>query len=111
MNRPLSGLRAWAVQRLTAVVLLGFAAVLPILFSFGLPDSYATWRDLIRRLPAQVMTLALFAALLLHAWVGVRDVVLDYVRPRAVGAAVLMAVAAGLAGIGIWVLAIVLKAA
>jgi succinate dehydrogenase / fumarate reductase membrane anchor subunit len=53
--------------------------------------------------PAGAALLALLAAaILLHAWVGVRDVVLDYVHPLGLRLALLGAVAAGLAFLGLW---------
>jgi succinate dehydrogenase / fumarate reductase membrane anchor subunit len=39
---------------------------------------------------------------LLHAWVGVRDVVLDYVHPLGLRLAVLGAAVAGLVFLGLW---------
>jgi succinate dehydrogenase / fumarate reductase membrane anchor subunit len=49
------------------------------------------------------------AAVLGHAWVGLRDVVLDYVRPLALRFAVLALAATGLALLGLWTTLIVIS--
>ena len=43
-----------------------------------------------------------FAALLAHAWVGLQDVILDYVGPVAFRVFVLAVLALGLAALGVW---------
>ena len=47
-------------------------------------------------------TAVFFAALLAHAWVGVRDVILDYVHPLAFRACLLASLGLGLAATGVW---------
>jgi succinate dehydrogenase / fumarate reductase membrane anchor subunit len=49
-----------------------------------------------------VATALAAAALLLHAWVGVRDVILDYVKPLPLRAGLLVLVALVLAAEGLW---------
>jgi succinate dehydrogenase, hydrophobic membrane anchor protein len=52
----------------------------------------------------------LFAlALLLHAWIGVRDVILDYVKPPALRLALLAAVALFLLANGLWLAGILME--
>ena len=104
MTGPLSGSRAWIVQRISALYLLGF-----LLWGFvrlgatEAPWTYEAWRAWIFTPGTAVAFLLFFLALLLHAWVGVRDVILDYVHPLAVRSGLLAAVAAGLVAIGVWV--------
>jgi succinate dehydrogenase / fumarate reductase membrane anchor subunit len=43
-----------------------------------------------------------FAALLLHAWVGFRDVIVDYVHPLAFRLSMLALLGSGLLAIGLW---------
>ena len=47
------------------------------------------------------------AALLAHAWVGLRDVILDYVRPAALRLSLLGLLALALATLGVWFIRIV----
>jgi succinate dehydrogenase / fumarate reductase membrane anchor subunit len=78
------GLGDWLLQRLTAVVMalytLGFAACLLI----GPPSSYTDWKTLFSGPFVRLATMFFIAALLYHAWVGMRDIVMDYVKPTGV---------------------------
>ena len=78
------GLADWLLQRLTAVVMalytLGFAACVLA----RPPASYADWRALFAGNFARLATMFFVAALLYHAWVGMRDIVMDYVKPTGI---------------------------
>lgn len=108
MKGPLTGLRAWLVQRLTAVYLLGFILFLLAHLSRDAPASFEAWRSWVLSPGVRVVWVLFFVALLLHAWVGVRDVILDYVHSLAVRLALLAVVAAGLLAAGVWMLEILL---
>lgn len=106
MKRALSGLRAWLVQRFTAVYMLLFLAFALFHFAFDPPDTYLAWREWIAGPLVLVATALFFVTLLLHAWVGLRDVAIDYVRPLRLRVAFLAVLAFALAGCALWVLAI-----
>jgi succinate dehydrogenase / fumarate reductase membrane anchor subunit len=55
-------------------------------------------------------TLLFFASLLLHAWVGIRDVIIDYVHPTAIRVSVLTVIGFGLVGCAAWALKIIILA-
>lgn len=75
------GLRDWLAQRITATIMAVYTVILLVLF-FGAHDfSYEGWASIFA---AQWMKLATFVMLLFlfyHAWVGVRDIWMDYVKP------------------------------
>jgi succinate dehydrogenase / fumarate reductase membrane anchor subunit len=98
-----TGLRAWLVQRLSALFMLGFLVFLLMHFLFDPPRSYLAWHDWVRSRGVSLSALIFFAALLLHAWVGLRDVVLDYVRPAAARVAVFALLSLVLTAQGLWV--------
>jgi succinate dehydrogenase membrane anchor subunit len=100
----LTGLRAWLVQRATAVYLLGFIVFFIAHFAVDAPVDYAGWRAFVATPWAGVVIVVAFVALLLHAWIGLRDVMLDYVKPIAVRAVALPLVAGGLVACGLYVL-------
>ena len=108
MRVRFTGLKAWWVQRVSAVYMLLF--VLYLLYSFGLQPlhEFSRWHAWVARPGASVAFLVFFAALLGHMWVGLRDVLLDYAKPAGLRRSVLAAVALGLLGLGIWLLAILL---
>lgn len=72
-------------------------------FLFDPPQSYDTWRRWVGHPGISVAAFLFFAALLTHAWVGLRDVTLDYVKPLAARVAVLALIALALTGAGIWI--------
>ena len=79
MSRQTQGLRAWLIQRFSAVYLAGFLVYLCISF-LTLDDlDHAGWRAWLAH-PAMVLGGSGFVlALMLHGWVGVRDIILDYI--------------------------------
>lgn len=80
MSRAAQGLRAWLLQRFTAIYLgIYLLATLAYMVWHG-PFSYLQWRAWLAH-PAMGIATVLFAiAVLLHAWVGVRDVLIDYIH-------------------------------
>ena len=106
MRRSVTGLRAWLVQRVSAVYMLGFIAFLLTHFLVDPPASYLAWRDWALGRSVSVAAFIFCLALLAHAWVGVRDVVMDYVHPIAVRVLVLALVGFSLTGVGAWVVRI-----
>jgi succinate dehydrogenase / fumarate reductase membrane anchor subunit len=106
----MSGLRAWLVQRASAVYMLGFIVFVLVRWLLEPPRSYQAWHGWVAS-PGTAMALALFfVALLAHAWVGLRDVMLDYVPSSAARAAALALLAAALLAVAAWVAAILLRA-
>jgi len=104
MGGGLQGYRAWLWQHLTAALLaLGFV-LLGAGWIAGLPDSYTAWQALVQSAPVEIGLLLFAAALLLHAWVGLRDVVLDYIRPLWLRLLLLVLLALYLAGCYLWLL-------
>ena len=108
MRKVVSGLRAWLVQRVSAVYMLFFIVFLLSHFIIDPPKSYLAWQGWMLSPGISIATSVFFAALLVHAWVGVRDVIMDYVHPIAVRILVLVSLALGLIAIGVWVIRILL---
>jgi len=102
VSRRASGLKAWAIQRASAVYLLVFFTVLLVKFAFDPPTSQLDWRLWVADPVTGIAMLVFFVALLFHAWVGVRDVLMDYVRPIGVRVTLLTLVALALLGCGLW---------
>lgn len=92
-DRLLTGLRAWTLQRASALYLIGFLAVLAFRLIAEPVEDHAHWLRLWRNPWMGGAALLAVAALGLHAWVGARDVVLDYVRPATARPVVLAALA------------------
>jgi succinate dehydrogenase / fumarate reductase membrane anchor subunit len=78
------GLRDWLMQRITAVLMVlyclsiaGYLLVQPRL-------DYAVWTALFSSQAVRTFTLLFMLSLFYHAWVGIRDIVMDYVKPASV---------------------------
>jgi succinate dehydrogenase / fumarate reductase membrane anchor subunit len=80
------GLRDWLAQRITAVVVtLYVVLVMALMFARGAePMSYAAWHGLFEPGWFRVVSFVFLVAVYYHAWVGLRNIVMDYVRPTAV---------------------------
>ena len=78
----LYGLRDWLGQRVTAALMALFTIVLlaQVLFSSG-PIGYDKWAGIFASQWMKVLTFAVVVALIWHAWVGMRNVWMDYVKP------------------------------
>jgi succinate dehydrogenase / fumarate reductase membrane anchor subunit len=76
------GLRDWLVQRVTAALMAAFTLVLlvQIIFSQG-SLGYTSWASIFSGQWMKSLTFAVIVALIWHAWVGMRDIWMDYVKP------------------------------
>lgn len=102
-----TGTGTWLVQRASAV---GLALALPGLCAYvlaALPADFAAWRALFAPPALRALLLLTAVVLALHAWVGMRDLLMDYVHATALRLAIYLAVIAILAGSVTW-LAVVL---
>ena len=81
MKATFTGLRAWAWQRASALAVLLFVLYVVLRLLAAPPDSYAAWRAWVGHPAMRVGLLFFIAAVAMHAWVGMRDVILDYVKP------------------------------
>ena len=78
------GLRDWLGQRVTAVIMAVYSVLLGAVVLFDAPAGFGEWKALFSGRAMQLATMLFVAALLYHAWVGIRDVLMDYVKPAAV---------------------------
>lgn len=75
------GVGNFLLQRLTALVLVGFFVILALrLLTAGTLD-YVGWASIFVPMWMKVLTLVAILALLYHAWIGVKDIWMDYVKP------------------------------
>ncbi len=107
--RLFSGQRAFVAQRLSALVLLAFVAAGALRLAFGKAPEFEGWQAWAASPPGAAALLLLAGAVIIHAWVGLRDVVLDYVHPAGLRLALLSTTAVGLAGLAAWTLLIVAR--
>ena len=102
MSRQASGLQAWALQRLTAVYIGLYLLYLLLQLLLGMPSDHAAWHSWFTGGVMSVATFIAILSLLLHSWIGVRDVIIDYIKPAPLKIMLLALVLLYLAGCGIW---------
>ena len=75
------GMRDWLAQRITAVLMTLYTAVLlvQVLLTRG-PIGYEGWARIFAPQWMRLFTLVVFVSLGWHAWVGMRDIWMDYVK-------------------------------
>ena len=75
------GLTDWLAQRITATIMAIYSIIALVVILSGLPITYAVWKDLFSQGWMRVATLLFMASLAWHAWVGMRDILMDYIKP------------------------------
>ena len=75
------GLRDWLAQRITAVVMAMYSVIVVATLMLGRPITYPVWRDLFAQGWMRVATLLFAVSVAWHMWVGMRDILMDYVKP------------------------------
>jgi succinate dehydrogenase / fumarate reductase, membrane anchor subunit len=75
------GLKEWIIQRITAVVMVVFTVVLLVDYCVTGSATYEGWASLFSNQFMKLLTLLTLLSLFYHAWIGVRDIWMDYIKP------------------------------
>jgi succinate dehydrogenase / fumarate reductase membrane anchor subunit len=78
------GTRDWIMQRVTAVVMALYVLLLLGLALWQPQLNYEGWQALFANSAFKLFTFVFLVALFLHAWVGMRDILMDYVKATGV---------------------------
>lgn len=92
----------WLLQRVTAVVLVFYTLLLLGALLLTPELTYGTWSGLFANVWMKVATLLALIALIYHAWVGVRDIFMDYIKPTGVRLVLHVATVVALLGYALW---------
>ena len=109
MSFQAQGMRAWLLQRLTAVYIAIYALSLIAWIIFYTPISYSTWSGAFSHPAVMISTVIFYISLFVHAWVGMRDILVDYAKPSSVRFILLTALALSLLVMTTWLLLIVIS--
>ncbi|MFV1996839.1 MAG: succinate dehydrogenase, hydrophobic membrane anchor protein [Acidiferrobacterales bacterium] len=99
-----AGLSEWLLQRMSAIYLGLFVIYISIRLILWPINDFDDWRSWLGSSMARVAWLLAFASTLVHAWIGIRSVFLDYLKPFPLRFIVSMIFAAGLIASGFWVI-------
>jgi succinate dehydrogenase / fumarate reductase membrane anchor subunit len=75
------GLKEWIIQRITAVVMVVFTIVLLVDYCITGSATYEGWSGLFSNQFMKLLTFLALFSLFYHAWIGVRDIWMDYIKP------------------------------
>ncbi len=75
------GLRDWLVQRVTAVLMALFTVALLVQVLLPGQLDYDRWAGIFSQQWMKALTFVVILSLAYHAWVGMRDIWMDYVQP------------------------------
>ena len=96
------GLKDWLAQRVTALVMavyvIGFVGILLACT----PRHYEDWRALFGNQWMRTATLVFFVSLFWHAWLGVRNILMDYVKSTGVRLGLEIVALLVLVGYAVW---------
>ena len=84
VNREVSGahygLRDWLAQRVTAVVMVIYSVILVVML-LKLPQlDYANWKAMWSAPWMRYATFLFLLSLFVHAWIGMRNIFMDYIK-------------------------------
>ena len=104
------GLKAWLLQRLSAIYMVAYVIFFLLRLNSETPHGFSQWRSFMTSPLMSIATLLLFGFLLIHAWVGLRDVAMDYLHSFRLRITVLSLIAAALIAMGAWLLLVLARA-
>lgn len=109
MSFQAQGMRAWLLQRLTAIYIAIYSLSLIVWVASEFPVDYDNWYAVFSHPVILVLTVIFYLSLFIHAWVGVRDILVDYAKPSSVRFILLTALAFFLVAMTTWLLLIVIN--
>ena len=96
------GLRDWLAQRITAIVMLVYTLIIVMALMMLPKFDYWHWTALGQLSWLRYATLLFVLALLLHAWVGVRNMFMDYIKDSGLRLTLYVLVILALIAYGAW---------
>jgi succinate dehydrogenase / fumarate reductase membrane anchor subunit len=86
------GWRDWLSQRVTAVIILLYTLLVVAIVMWHGGLDYPVWKAMFSSGAFRLATFLVMMAVLFHAWVGVRNIAMDYIKPTALRLAFQVAV-------------------
>jgi len=78
------GLRDWLIQRVTAVLMVIYILLFVAIAWTVAPQDHAAWVKIFGHQWMRIATFLFLACLFWHAWIGVRNVLMDYIKPTSI---------------------------
>ena len=101
------GWQDWLAQRVTAVILVLFSIGIIGFFMLEGGVDYGRWKALFGSPLFRIFALLFFLSVYYHAWIGIKDVLMDYVKPAGLRVSLYVAVLVFLLACSIWSVTII----
>jgi succinate dehydrogenase / fumarate reductase membrane anchor subunit len=103
------GFRDWLGQRATAVLMAIYTVLLLVVLLIVKPSDYLSWYGVFSSAWMKIATLTFLACLFYHAWVGIRDIWMDYIKPTGLRLVLQIGTIVWLVACGMWAFKIFLQ--
>jgi succinate dehydrogenase / fumarate reductase, membrane anchor subunit len=100
------GLKDWIAQRATAVIMAVYSVLIAVVLLIVRPGTFEAWHGVFANGVIKFMTFLFFVSLFYHAWIGVRDIWMDYVKPTGIRLTLHVLTICALVGYTAWAAAI-----
>ena len=100
------GLKDWIIQRATAVIMAVYSVLIAAVLLVVRPSTFVAWQGVFANGVIKFLTFLFFVSLFYHAWIGVRDIWMDYVKPTGLRLTLHVLTATALVGYTAWAAAI-----
>jgi len=92
----------WLLQRVSSLYMAGFVVYLILRFAVSPVPDYAAWKGWFTAGIVRLAWALFILSLLVHAWVGLRSIYMDYLHPVWLRFSVSLLTAFGLLALGLW---------
>ncbi|MDO6705020.1 succinate dehydrogenase, hydrophobic membrane anchor protein [Photobacterium sp. 1_MG-2023] len=89
-----NGVHDFILVRATAIILTLYTIYMVCFFAFGPELTYETWTAFFSQLSTKVFTMLALVSVLIHGWIGMWQVLTDYIKPAMLRAGLLLAIVA-----------------
>jgi succinate dehydrogenase / fumarate reductase membrane anchor subunit len=96
------GLRDWLAQRVTAVVMVVYSVIFLVTLLKQPQFDYASWKAMWIAPWMRYATLLFLLSLFVHAWIGMRNIFMDYIKNTGVRVVLYALVILALVAYGAW---------
>ena len=100
------GLKDWIAQRATAIIMAVYTLILGAILLVVRPASFEAWQGVFANGFVKFVTFLFFASLFYHAWIGVRDIWMDYIKQTGLRVTLHVLTICALVGYTAWAAAI-----
>jgi succinate dehydrogenase membrane anchor subunit len=106
-----AGMTEWLLQRVTSLYMGGFVIYAIVHLSLSSTRDYTAWKAWFAMGYVRIAWALFVAGILIHAWVGMRSIYLDYLHPLWLRFSVTLLTALGLLALALWAAQILISVA